>query len=261
MSYSAKIGDINGFDHDIIAMGSLRRAKAESEKKALVSSEKYTEPTPRVLNGGMNTNDHLKAVAAAKIEKMYSSAPIRTRAVPAKAQVQIQTVQKKTVEYSSTRRLPVRTAVVADTVHQFVPERSVQPQKASEQPAAPRQRRTKVYTAKRVAPQIQTRKDKNRNPIPIGAVTAILIITVLMLYFVVLYIQSYELRNGINDLKDELSEKLMTQTTWETKLDEKNPSLDKIEQFAAEHGMVRKTPDKYISITPDDDVIEIYDNK
>ena len=57
------------------------------------------------------------------------------------------------------------------------------------------------------------------------------------------------------------TDKMMTQSTWETRLDEKNPSLDKIEEFATNDGMIRKTPDKYISITPDEDIIEIYDNE
>ena len=261
MSYSAKMGDLDGFGLDMIAMGSRRRAKAEEEKKALVNSEKYVEPGPRVLNGGMQTNDKLKAVAAAKIEKMYSTTPVRKRAVPTAASAQNKNAPKQqsaTVEYASaTRKLSTRTIPAVPEKKQPEVQR-VQPQQPS---SAPRQRRTKVYTAKKVSRSIQTRRDKNKNPVPIGAITAILIMTVLLLYFVVLYIQSYELKNGINDLKNELSEKHMTQNTWETKLDEKNPSLDKIEQFATQDGMIRKTPDKYISITPDGDVIEIYDNK
>lgn len=251
MSYSAKVGDINGFDLDIIAMGSRRRAKAESEKKALVNSEKYSEPGPRVLSGGMDTNDKLKAVAAAKIEQMYSAPPVRTRAIPTAPTVtepKTRTVPKKVERTAPTRQMPSTPVKAAQTRRQ-------EPVKA---PTQSRERRVKVYTAKRHVAPIQTRRDKNRNPIPIGAVSAILIITVLMLYFIVLYIQSYELNESISNMKDELSSKMMTQTTWETRVEEKNPSLDKIEEFASRDGMVRKTPDKYISITPDEDVIERY---
>ncbi len=256
MSYSAKVGDMNGFDLDIIAMGSRRRAKAESEKKALVNSEKYTEPGPRVLSGGMDTNDKLKAVAAVKIEEMYSTAPIRTRAIPSAPPTEPKTraVPKKAEPMMQTRRIPSERAV---TAQREAPRR----ERATPPPTPQRQRRTKVYTAKKKVTAIQTRRDKNRNPIPIGAVSAILIITVLMLYFIVLYIQSYELNENISDMKDELSSKLMTQTTWQTRVEEKNPSLDKIEEFATQDGMVRKTPDKYISITPDEDIIERYDNQ
>ena len=75
-----------------------------------------------------------------------------------------------------------------------------------------------------------------------------------------MYIQKFELQQNIGDMNEIISEKNMTLVTWETKLDEKNPSLDRIEQFATEEGMIRKTPDKYISVTPDEDIIEIYGN-
>ncbi len=254
MSYSAKIGDINGFDLDIIAMGSRRRAKAESERKALVNSEKYSEPGPRILNGGMDTNDKLKVVAAAQIEKMYSAPAIKTRQRPsAPAKPQQRPVEKRTVEYAAhTRQIPVKVQPATKEI-----------KAASAQPnPQPRQRNPRTYTAKpRFPAQIQTRKDKNKNPAPLGAISAIIIITALMLYFIVLYIQSFELKDSITNMKSELSDKMMTQSTWETRLDEKNPSLDKIEEFATNDGMIRKTPDKYISITPDEDIIEIYDNE
>ncbi|MBQ9921222.1 MAG: hypothetical protein IJO52_03480, partial [Clostridia bacterium] len=72
--------------------------------------------------------------------------------------------------------------------------------------------------------------------------------------------QSFEIKHSISELKGELSEKGTTLSTWQTKLDEKTPSLDKIEEFAEEDGMIRKTPDKYISVTPPEDVIERYDS-
>lgn len=278
MSYSAKIGDINGFDLDIIAMGTLRRAKAESERKALVNSEKYSEPGPRTLNGGMNTDDKLKAVAAIQIEKMYSTpVPVRKRAVPAACNAQ-RTSASKTTEIATptrnmqTRALPdthVRTAVHAPAastrVHKSaenaMPKKNERAEYTQDQERTPpRQRRSKVYTAKKrpSGNRIITKKKKDKNSVPVGTVSAILIITVMLLYFVVLYIQKFELQDNIGNMNEVISEKSMTLATWETKLDEKNPSLDKIEQFATEHGMVRKTPDKYISVTPDEDIIEIY---
>lgn len=256
MSYSAKVGDIDRFDIDIIAMGSRRRAEAESERKALVNSDKYAESGPRLLNGGMDTNDKLRVVAAEKIEKMYSTAPIKTRAVPtatnhAKTAVVIPETAKKGESVMRTRQMPTQTANAVKTVE----IKTAQPQHT------PR-KRTKVYNAKRTAPTIiQTRKDNNKAPVPMGAVSAILILTILLLYFIVLFIQSFELEDGIAQKKRELSEKLMTQSTWETKLEEKNPSLDVIEKFASDNGMIRKTPNKYISITPEEDVIEIYDKE
>ena len=75
-----------------------------------------------------------------------------------------------------------------------------------------------------------------------------------------LCIQSFELKHNISQLKSDLSEKETLLSTWEPKLDEKTPSLDKIEEFAIEDGMIRKTPDKYISVTPPEDVIERYDS-
>ncbi|MBE6688239.1 MAG: hypothetical protein E7588_03045 [Ruminococcaceae bacterium] len=283
MSYSAKIGDINGFDLDIIAMGSRRRARAESEKKALVNSEKYSEPAPRVLNGGMDTNDKLKAVAAARIEEMYS-APVKqlkSRAVPtapSNTSVRNDIVTKiNTVQHANatkTRTIPVAhaksdTGVYVSNVRPNkataeIHRETLNVQNMSDNSAKPTVRkRSKVYTAKRrTSPGgIITKKRKDKNALPIGAVSAILIITVMLLYFVVLYIQKFELQESINDMNNMISEKNMTLNTWETKLDDKNPSLDKIEQFAAEEGMVRKTPDKYISVTPEEDIIEIYGNQ
>ena len=206
MSYCAKIGDINGFDLDIIAMGTLRRAKAESERKALVNSEKYTEPGPRTLNGGMNTDDNLKAVAAMQIEKMYSSpAPVRKRAVPTACAMQKTSVTKTTESTKPTRSMQTRalpTTQVRTTVHTPATSTSTRvhepTQKATpiqkenvklfqdKNQTSPRQRRSKVYTAKRrpAGNRIVTKKRKDKNSIPVGTVSAILIVTVMLLYFV-----------------------------------------------------------------------------
>ena len=270
MAYSAKTGDVNVFAKAIIDVGTKRRAQEESERKALVNSEKYTEPKPRIINGGMDTSDKLKAVAVKEIAEAYTAVPVavkaKSRPVPSSHNVRRATAETqkseavpmatKNIEVKKGTRRVEAVPTATKEIKSSIPERTKREVPVSYYESAPQPQREK----RRYVSTIKTKKDKNRQSAPLGTITAIMVITVFLVYFLMLCIQSFEIKHSISELKGELSEKETTLSTWQTKLDEKTPSLDKIEEFAEEDGMIRKTPDKYISVTPPEDVIERYDS-
>ena len=240
MAYSAKTGDVNIFAKAIIDVGTKRRAQEESERKALVNSEKYTEPKPRIINGGMDTNDKLKAVAVREIANAYTAVPaaVKTKKRPIPS---AHTATRRTAETQKVNVVPAATKPVEATTgtrrFDAVPTATKEIRSTNNVQPAPKREPVVNYYEPDPQPQrekrryvstIKTKKDKNRQSAPIGIITAIMVITVLLMCFLMLCIQSFEIKHSISEIKGELSEKETNLSTWQTKLDEKTPSLDKI---------------------------------
>ncbi|MBQ9940632.1 MAG: hypothetical protein IJO74_03740 [Clostridia bacterium] len=278
MSYSAKTGDINVFAKAIIDVGTKRRAQEAAERKSQVNSDKYAMPKPRVINGGMNTNDNLKAVTVKSIEETFSDVPAevkkRSRPVPQapvsarkmpisrESGADIRKTKSSTLVFDNQKESAVNLAATqrTDVSPNLSAGHNVRRSEQNDRQNNTNRSSNQRYERKIYIDTVKTERDKNRKPFPLGMLSSIIVVAIFLIYFIVLCIQSFELKSDISELKSNISESESLLSTWEAKLDEKNPSLDKIEEFAVQDGMIRKTPDKYISVTPPDDVIERYDS-